>query len=202
MSTTVGLYRIASGSSARAADPQWVPQEVPESEFPIMAITGYGLNGISNSLNEGGDCWILSGTARNNRSIVNRLAIKPFSGTIADDTVTPFACDWFLNKIPSFFLDFGVYQDSVVADGAQYLFARSVEFLQPSMIRTPNVSATRFNVFVQQPRSMNRFIGAQALFLNPPSFPLDSRSDINMLLQEPATGAWYIATSAGLIVQG
>jgi hypothetical protein len=202
MSTNGNLFRIASGSSARAPEPQWVVQEVPESEFPIETITGFGMNGIANSLDQGGDCWILSGSARNNRSIVNRLAVNAFSGAIADDTLEPFACDLFVVDQPSFFLDFGSYQDIVTSDGAQYLFARSIEFLQPSMMRTPNVSATRFNVFVQQPRSMNRFIGAQALFLNPPSFPLDGKADINVLLQEPATGAWYVATSTGLIVQG
>jgi hypothetical protein len=177
-------------------------QEVPESEFPMEAITGLGLNGLANSLDQGGDCWVLSGTARNNRSIVNRLAVNAFAGPLAEDTIVPFACDQFIKHIPSFFLDFGLYQDMVASDGAQYLFARSVEFLQPSAVRTPNVSATKFNVFVQQPRSTNRFIGAQALFLNPPSFPLDNRADINVLMQEPATGAWYIATGTGLIVQG
>jgi hypothetical protein len=202
MSTNSNLFRIASGSSARAPEPQWVVQEVPESEFPMEAITGLGLNGLANSLDQGGDFWVLSGTARNNRSIVNRFAVNAFAGSITDDTIEPFACDWFVNHIPSFFLDFGSYQDSVVSDGAQYLFARSVEFLQPSMVRTPNVTATQFNFFVQQPRSMNRFIGSQALFLNPPSFPLDPKADINVLMQEPATGAWYIATSTGLIVQG
>ena len=198
MSTTVGLYRIAPGSSARAAEPQWVVQEVPESEFPIETITGYGLDGLASSLDQGGDCWILSGTARNNRSIVNRLAINPFSGSVAADTVVPFACDWFFGHQPSFFLDFGIYQDSVVSDGAQYLFARSVEFSAPAMIRTPNVSATKFNVFVQQPRSMNRFVGVQSLLVMPPL----GEVDINTLMQELATGAWYIATSTGLIVQG
>jgi len=196
ISTTVGLYRIASGSSARAADPLWVFQKLPESEFPIKTITGYGLNGIANSLDQGGDCWILSGTARNNRSIINRLAISPFAGTIADNTVTPFACDSFVNQKPSFFLDFGIYQDSVVSDGAQYFFARSVESLIPTMIRTPNIRNP-----LAQPRSTNRFVGVQSLPMQP-LLPLDSPSDINALLQEPATGAWYIATSTGLIVQG
>jgi hypothetical protein len=196
MSTTVGLFRTASGTSALAAEPTWELQALPESEFPIKTITGYGLNGIANSLDQGGNCWILSGTARNDRSIINRLAINPFSGTITDDTVMPFTCDTFVNQQPSFFLDFGVYQDVVVSDGAQYFFARSVEFLAPAMLRTPNIrdplAQPHLREAIAQPRSGNRFVGVK----------LDPQSDINVLLQEPATGAWYIATNMGLIVQG
>ncbi len=201
ISTTVGLYRIKSGSSARIAEPEWELFTIPESEFPIKTITGYGLNGLPTSLDQGGYCWVLSGTARDNRSILNRLAISPFAGAITDNTIQPFACDWFINKQPSFFLDFGDYKDIVSSDGAEYLFARSVEYLTPAKIGTPDVRS-----YLKQPRSMNRFVGAQSatLFLLPiaGNATLDTNADINVLLQEPATGAWYIATNSGLIVQG
>lgn len=201
VSTNIGLYRTIPGSSALATEPGWEIQELPECELPIKAITGYGLNGLPTTLNLDGDCWILSGTARNNRSILNRLAINPFGGSLADNTVEPFACDSFIKGKPSFFLDFGEYKDIVSSDGAEYLFARSVEHFAAANIRTPNVRS-----YLAQPRSMNRFVGVQSPFLLPSAVagnaPLQNETDINVQLQELATGAWYIATNSGLIVQG
>ena len=193
IATTVGLYRTQTGSSARAANPVWELTAVPESEFPIKTITGYGSAGSEQSLFNGGYCTILSGTARNNRSIVNRIAIEPF-GTITDTTVLPFQSDWFIEHIPSFFIDFGEYKDSVSTDGGQYIFARSVEGASPATLLTPNVRE-----ILAQPRSMIRFIGRRSI---PLRTPLNSDSDIISIVQEPATGAWYVATNKGLIVQG
>jgi hypothetical protein len=135
----------------------------------------------------------MSGTARTNRSIINRLAIIPFT-SITDNTVTPFLSDWYINKIPSFFIDFGEYKDFTVTDGGQYIFARSMQTEDPASLTTPNMRN-----MLAQPRSTNRFIGRQA---TPLRTPLSSNSDIISLVQDPATGAWYIATNKGLIVQG
>ncbi len=199
LATTRGVYRVEEGSSARVGVPLWELLAVPESELPIKKLNGFGPDGLPTSLDQGGDCWVLSGTARNNRSIVNRLAINSFSGAIAEDTIEPFVCDFFIRNKPSFFLDFGEYKDIVSSDGAEYLFARSIQGVQPSSIKTPNIRS-----YLAQPRSGNRFIGVQALPLLPSSITnaLQSNADINQQLQEPATGAWYIATSKGLIVQG
>lgn len=199
LATTRGVYRVKSGSSVRVGIPVWEYFEVPESELPIKKLTGFGPDGLPTSVDQGGDCWVLSGTARNNRSIVNRLAINSFVGATTDDTIEPFFCDFFIKNKPSFFIDFGEYKDIVSSDGAEYLFARSIQGLQPSNIKTPNIRS-----YLAQPRSTNRFIGVQALPLlpSPITTALQSNADINQQLQEPATGAWYIATSEGLIVQG
>lgn len=208
ISTNIGLYRIKSGSSALSAEPEWALQDLPECEFPIKTITGYGLNGLPTTISQGGNCWILSGTARNNRSILNRLAVSPFGGSVAENTVEPFTCDFFIGKKPSFFLDFGEYKDIVTSDGAEYLFARSVQYKAEANIRTPNVRNFGGNglYYFEQPRSTNRFVGVKSLLLFPSPVAgnalLQSNSDINVLLQELATGAWYIATNNGLIVQG
>lgn len=203
VATTVGLYRTQSGTSALDANPQWELFILPESEFPIETLTGFGLNGLPTTLAEGGDLWVLSGTARSNRSIINRVAVNAFGATITDTTLVPFMADWFVknkqgNVIPSFFLDFGQYKDVVASDGAEYLFGRSVEAFEPATITTPNILQ-----MIMQPRSLNRFVGVRAVTLFPiPPIPLSAQSDIITMMQEPATGAWYIATNFGLIVQG
>lgn len=199
IATTRGVYRVKTGQSVRVGMPEWEFFAVPESELPIKKLTGFGPDGLPTSIDEGGNCWVLSGTARNNRSILNRLAINSFSGVTNDSTIQPFFCDWFIKNKPSFFIDFGEYKDIVSSDGAEYLFARSVQGIVPSAIKTPNIKS-----YMAQPRSANRFIGVQALPLlpSPITNALQSNADINQQMQELATGAWYVATSEGLIVQG
>lgn len=198
VATNIGFYRIKNSSSALAEKPEWyfsqLPDpELPESELPVKKITGYGSNGLAQSLFNGGYCMVLSGTARDNRSTVNRIAIEPFN-SITETTVLPFKSDWFINYKPSFFLDFGEYKDVVVTDGGQYIFARSVEGAANATLSTPNIRET-----LTQPRSTNRFIGQRSV---PLRTALSSDSDIITVVQDPATGAWYIATNKGLVVQG
>jgi|GEM_PF-4957038 len=200
ISTTVGLYRTQSGTSALDVQPMWELAVVPDSEFPIEAITGLGPDGTATTLSQGGYFWVLSGTARSNRSIINRLAVNAISGTVNDTTVLPFACDWFVRnkqgvQLPSFFLDFGQYKDVVVSDGAEYFFARSVEGFEAASVTTPNILS-----FLTQPRSTNRFVGVQSISV--PELSFNAQSDIITLTQEPATGSWYLVTNMGLIVQG
>lgn len=200
IATTVGLYQTLSGTSALDMQPLWQRAFVPESEFPLETITAFGLDGTGATLSQGGNCWVLSGTARNNRSVLNRLAVSSITGTVTSTTVQPFFCDYYIKtkqgvKPPSYFLDFGQYKDVVVSDGAEYFFARSVEGFEPATITTPNILGV-----LTQPRSTNRFVGVQAIPVL--ELPLDGGSDIITLLQEPATGSWYLVTNMGLIVQG
>jgi hypothetical protein len=190
VATTNGLYRTADSTRVTDKTVFWQQQLVPESEEPVVHVNGIGADGSYHSLaRTGGNCWILSGTARNNRSVLNRFATNILTGAVQPGTVQPFSCDRYVIGVDSFVVDGGDYKDLITTNGAITFFARSPQGNQPASVRAPQAGYPL--------ESNQRFVGLRSI---PVALPSLSQTDIIAIMQEPASGSWVTATAHGLII--
>jgi hypothetical protein len=195
LATTAGMVRVGDGADVRIAnsesDLNWTPVSIPENAGAPTQLLGVSQTNREQNIAEydGGQIYILTANAGDNQSRINRFAIETLAnGPVRSTTVQPFN-DLFVQNIPSFFLNFGLFKSGFATDGALYFATKNQQNTQaPYTVITPAFPA---------PIVSGRNIGERSTTV---AIPLNTGTELNALERSQASGSWLLAGDFGMRV--
>ncbi|HEV2916949.1 MAG TPA: hypothetical protein VGW78_04330 [Candidatus Babeliales bacterium] len=189
LTTTSGLYRIASGHTITDKNPAWTHILLPEQEFPITRLYPVTTTGNDSDIARygGSNVYVLSGNEITNRTVCHRLCINPTYNLPVDDyTVQPCMTDEFIHNTPSYCVNFGFAQNLFALDGAlTYSVHHNVQ--SESRLLLPYHSYPL--------RSDRRFAGS---WLQHVAEATTGNLSISCIVRHNTIGAWLLATNKGI----
>ncbi len=190
LATNAGLFRLANGLDARtASDVDFWPQlATPEAIGPIRQLFAVSKTGRAQDIARktgGGNLFALSAFRGKNQAQVFRFDVQQVTtGSISDTTIRRIA-DLFIENIPSYFVNFGLFRNVFATDGALYYGTRSKH--QDDI---PLVTVLFSTGGVQ----------TGSRFLTNKLIPVDLRDSdlIAAMIQNSATGSWLVGGDLGV----
>ena len=195
LATTVGLFRVGNGGKITTAmvedEVLWTPVMTPggiASSIQLLAVSQSGRY-QDVAKNAGGHVYVLSAHQGTNQARVNRFAIDGIDNNdVQEDTIKPFA-DLFVENTLSFLLNFGMFEQRFMTDGASYFVARS-----QGQNKSLGVSATSA---ASVPRTGVAGVGNRSI-----AIPIEfaSGTQITGLARNFGSGSWLLSGDFGLRV--
>ena len=195
LATTGGMLRVGDNQNIQTALTEatlnWTPVIIPENAGAPTQFLGVSQNNQTQDIaqNTGGQFYALTANAGDNQARINRFVINPVgNGPMQSTTVQPFN-DLFVENIPSFFINFGVFKSGFATDGALYFATRNQSNRQaPLTVLTPAHPEPTVGI---------RNIGERS---TPVIISYDNGTEINAFERSQASGSWLIAGNFGMHV--
>ncbi len=191
LATNAGLLRIANGLDVRTIDSDgiaWQVVDMPETIGPVQQLFAITKTGRSQDIAQkinGGNFLALSAYRGKNLAEIVRFDVNCVTSTGVIDTTVARITDLFVENIPSYFVNFGVFRNLTATDGALYFGTRSKQFDNNPLVTVLNASGG-----VQ---TGSRFLSNKVIPVD-----LSDTTLIAAMLQSSATGTWLVGTDGGI----
>jgi hypothetical protein len=191
LATSRGLFRLANGLDARSVDTvsaSWELLSTPEDIGAIRQLIAVTQTGRAQDLarkTNGGNLYAMSAYRGKNQAKLYRFEVKQVVGSSITDTTIQRISDLFVQNIPSYFANYGLFRNIFATDGALFFGVES------QMNDEHSVATILYATGGVQTGSR---------FLNNKEIPVDlnDSSLISSMIQSSATGSWLLAGDHGI----
>ncbi len=193
LATNNGLLRVGNDRDIRTAtqiaDVGWTSVILPEGQRAVIQLFVISATGRQQDVarGAGGVLYVLNAFSGTNRAQINRFSIMNIVDRALDDSIIQPLPDFFIEDIPSYFVNFGLFRNAFTTDGSLFFHAHDRDANEDPllMLLPPGV------------RTGDRFTA-----LRSSSIPLDLKgtSHIKPIIRNTASGSWLVAGDFGLRV--
>ena len=191
IATSNGLFRIANSLDVRSVDTvsaSWELLSTPEDIGAIRQLIAVTQTGRAQDLareSNGGNLYAMSAYRGKNQAKLYRFEVLQVVGSSITDTTVQRISDLYVQNIPSYFVNYGLFRNIFATDGALFFGTQSQSDDEHSVATLLHATGG---------------VQTGSRFLSNKEIPVDlsESSLISSMIQSSATGSWLLAGDHGI----